>query len=242
MFSKSQFKLINSLAQKKYREKHGLFFAEGKKSIYELLRSSLKLHSLYTTEDIFDTEVEKTHFISLPELNKISRLSTAQTALAVFHIPFPEKPNLSDLILALDGVRDPGNLGAIIRLCDWFGIKHLVCSQDTVDCYNPKVVQGTMGSLARVNINYFILEEFLKRATREVPVYGAFMEGATIYSEDLASPGILIMGNEANGIRPEAEALVTKKISIPQFGISKETESLNVATATAILLSEFRRR
>ena len=242
MFSKSQFKLITSLAQKKYREKHGLFFAEGKKSISELVESPLKLHSLYTTEYIFDAEEEKTHLISSLELEKISRLSTPQTALAVFHIPTPEKPELSDLIVALDGVRDPGNLGTIIRLCDWFGIRHLICSKDTVDCYNPKVVQGTMGSLARVNISYLKLGEFLERAEREVPVFGAFMEGATVYSEDLPSPGILIMGNEASGIRREIEGLVTKKISIPQFGSSKETESLNVATATAILLSEFRRR
>ena len=242
MFSKSQFKLITSLAQKKYREKHRLFFAEGKKSISELIRSPLKLHSLYTTENIFDAEAEKNHLISSPELEKISRLSTPQTALAVFHIPTPEKPEFSDLIVALDGIRDPGNLGTIIRLCDWFGIKHLVCSKDTVDCYNPKVVQGTMGSLARVNISYLNLEEFLEMAGSQVPVYGAFMEGATVYSDDLPSPGILIMGNEANGISQEAEVYVTKKISIPQFGSSKETESLNVATATAILLSEFRRR
>ncbi|GHA27341.1 RNA methyltransferase [Salinimicrobium marinum] len=242
MFSKSQYKLITSLAQKKYREKHGLFIAEGKKTIIELINSSLRLHSLFTTEDIFTAEKEKTYFLKEEELIKISRLSTAQTALAIFHVPEPSKPDLSDLIVALDGIRDPGNLGTIIRLCDWFGIENLVCSEDTVDCYNSKVVQATMGSIARVNILYINLSDFLNESATEVPVFGTFMEGENIYSENLPAKGILIFGNEANGIRPETAALVDKKLSIPRFGESGETESLNVATATAILLSEFRRR
>ncbi len=242
MFSKSQIKLITSLAQKKYREKHGLFIAEGKKTILELLNSSLHLHSLYTTEDFFTGENEKTFFIKEDELKKISRFSTAQTALAIFHIPESKHPDLSDLIVALDGVRDPGNLGTIIRLCDWFGIEHLLCSEDTVDCYNSKVVQATMGSIARVNICYTNLPEYITRSAAEIPVFGAFMEGENVYQGNLPYKGILVLGNEANGIRSETAALVNKQISIPQFGKSGETESLNVATATAILLSEFRRR
>lgn len=242
MFSKSQFKLITSLAQKKYREKHGLFIAEGKKTIIELINSSLRLHSLFTTEDIFTAEKEKIYFLKEEELKKISRLATPQTAVAIFHIPKSHHPDFSDLIVALDGVRDPGNLGTIIRLCDWFGIKSLVCSEDTVDSYNSKVVQATMGSIARVNIHYTNFTKFLAESAVEVPLFGTFMEGENIYGENLPSNGILILGNEANGIRPETAALVNKKLSIPRFGESRETESLNVATATAILLSEFRRR
>ena len=242
MFSKSQIKLITSLAQKKYREKHRLFLAEGKKTIQELLNSSLSLHSLYTTEDIFEADNEKTFLINHAELKKISQLSTAQTALAVFRYPEVSKMEYSGLILALEGIRDPGNLGTIIRLCDWFGIQQLVCSNDTVDCYNPKVVQATMGSIARVNIIYKDMNDFLKGGNAlNFPIYGAFMEGANVYEQKIPSEGILVLGNEANGIRPQTEAHIKRKLSIPQFGNSKETESLNVATATAVLLSEFRR-
>ncbi|HET8753528.1 MAG TPA: RNA methyltransferase [Salinimicrobium sp.] len=242
MLSKSQFKLITSLAQKKYRLKHQLFIAEGKKAIFELLNSSLELHSLYTTEDIFEVENDKYFLLKEPELKKISRLSTPQTALALFQFPEINEPKVDTLVLALDGVRDPGNLGTIIRLCDWFGIKNLICSEDTVDCYNPKVVQATMGSIARVNIFYTDLPEFLQKKTSENAIFGSFMDGKNVYQEILEQKGILVMGNEANGISPEIESIVSKKISIPRFSESTETESLNVATATAILLSEFRRR
>ena len=241
MFSKSQIKLINSLGQKKYRHKHKLFVAEGKKAILELLAFSLRLHSLYTTEDIFEAEEEKTHFIAEVDLKKISKLTTPQTALAVFHLPAPREPKIAGLMVALDNVQDPGNLGTIIRMCDWFGIEELICSEGTVDCYNPKVVQATMGSIARVNINYLSLPIFLKEAGTKFPVYGAFLEGENIYSENLEPEGVIVMGNEANGISSEVEAFITKKLVIPQFGAEQETESLNVATATAIFLSEFRR-
>jgi len=241
MFSKSQFKLIKSLAQKKFRLKHQLFIVEGKKAISELLNSSLKLHSLFTTEDIFEAERNKTFLIDEAGLKKISNLTTPQTAVALFSIPQSKTPELKGLVVALDGVQDPGNLGTIIRMCDWFGVEQLICSEGTVDCYNPKVVQATMGSIARVNIKYLSLPEFLETADGKMPVFGAFLEGENIYSEDLPE-GILVMGNEANGISAEVEALVTKKLVIPQFGNSLDTESLNVATATAIFLSEFRRR
>lgn len=240
MFSKSQFKLIKSLAQKKYRLKHQLFVVEGKKAILELLNSSLQLHSIYTTEDIFNAERNKTFFIDEADLKKISNLTTPQTALALFHIPEVTEPNLSGLVVALDGVQDPGNLGTIIRMCDWFGVEQLLCSEGTVDCYNPKVVQATMGSISRVKINYVSLPEVLKAVNKTISVYGAFLEGDVIYSEELKD-GVIVMGNEANGISPEIETLVTKKLLIPQFGKIQEAESLNVATATAIFLSEFRR-
>lgn len=241
MFSKSQFKIITSLTQKKYRVKHQLFFVEGKKAILELLDSHFKLHSLFTTEDIFMAEKEKTFFLNEAGLRKISALSTPQTALAVFSMPSLKEPEKEGLIVALDGVRDPGNLGAIIRLCDWFGVKSLICSNDTVDCYNPKVVQATMGSIARVNIHYTELTDFIKKSGQETAVFGAFMEGENVYQEKLKEEGILIMGNEANGISPETASMVNRKISIPKFGDANKTESLNVATATAVLLSEFRR-
>ena len=240
MFSKSQIKLITSLAQKKYRAQHNLFFAEGKKVINELLNSHFVLQALYTTEDLFTAEREKTFIIKEAELKKISQLKTPQTALGVFHIPETKTFTEPGLAVALDGVRDPGNLGTIIRLCDWFGVEQLICSQDSVDCFNPKVVQASMGSIARVSVAYTDLSTYLGNNASN-PILGAFLDGENVYSTNLPKEGILVMGNEANGISSEVEGLVNQKISIPQFGNLQKTESLNVATATAILLSEFRR-
>ncbi|SKB73748.1 RNA methyltransferase, TrmH family [Salegentibacter holothuriorum] len=240
MVSKSQIKLITSLAQKKYRYKHGLFVAEGFKTINELINSKFSLNRLFTISADFGVDSSKVQKLDEKELKKISFLKTPQTALALFEIPEEEIVQEESLILALDGIRDPGNLGTIIRLCDWFGIKNLVCSNDSVDCFNPKVVQATMGSLARVNISYCELKMYLEKS--DLPVYGAFMEGENIYKAEVFKNGILVMGNEANGISAEIEALINEKISIPRFGELNETESLNVATATAILLSEFKRK
>lgn len=241
MVSKSQIKLITSLTQKKNRSKLGLFLVEGKKGIKEILASPFELDSLYTTQPVFDSPEHKTFEITEAELKKISCLNTPQTALAVFKIPAEKKVSLNKLTLALDGVRDPGNLGTIIRLCDWFGINNLICSQDTVDCYNPKVVQASMGSITRVNILYLKLNDFFSEL-KNIPVMGAFVEGENIYRSKFPDNGIVILGNEANGISAEIEELVSKKISIPQFGTSAETESLNVATAAAIFLSEYSRQ
>ncbi|MGB6268664.1 MAG: RNA methyltransferase [Olleya sp.] len=236
MLSKNQIKNITRLKQKKYRQQEGLFIAEGIKVIHELLNSTFKLVDLLTTESF---NLENETLISETDLKKISCLTTPNTVLAVFEIP--EKKTLMDsgLILALDAIRDPGNLGTIIRLCDWFGVKQLICSQETVDCYNPKVVQATMGSLTRVAIHYVDLEAYLKET--KLPIFGAFMEGENVYKSALPKNGIIILGNEANGITKSIEACVTDKISIPRFGDLQVTESLNVATAGAILLSEFRR-
>ncbi len=238
MLSKSQIKLITSLKQKKYRQQYGYFVVEGFKTIKELLESNLELYALYTTET-FNIDAKKEFIISETELKKISFLKTPNKSLAIFKIPVVKTVDKTKLIVALDDVRDPGNLGTIIRLCDWFGVKDLVCSKKTVDCFNPKVIQATMGSITRVNISYLDLEVFLKKAN--MPVFGAFMEGDNVYKSKLPNDGILVMGNEANGVSLEIENLVTKKISIPRFGDLQATESLNVATATAILLSEFRR-
>lgn len=240
MVSKNQIKLITGLQQKKYRAQHNLFIAEGHKVVQELLESSFELHHLYTTDTLFKgLPHDKVTFITDAELKKISNLTTPNTCLALFAMP-DEKPIIdTGLTVALDDVRDPGNLGTIIRLCDWFGITQLVCSEQCVDAYNPKVVMATMGSLSRVNVVYTHLETYLKETRR--PVFGTFMDGENIYKGTMPTEGIIIMGNEANGISAEVEKLVTRKIAIPRFGQLQKTESLNVATATAIILSEFRR-
>jgi RNA methyltransferase, TrmH family len=241
MLSKNEIKLITSLKQKKYRLQHQLFVAEGKKTILELLNSKLQLHQLFTTTLEFDVSDVLQTTITAKELNKISFLKTPNTVLAVFEIPKPQPIDFSKLIVALDNVRDPGNLGTIIRLCDWFGVKDLVCNLETVDCYNPKVIQATMGSITRVNVSYLDLESLLS-SQKTIQKFGAFMDGKTIYNMSFPDSGILVLGNEANGISKEVESRITDRISIPRFGELQATESLNVANAAAILLSEFKRR
>lgn len=241
MVSKNQIKRITGLHQKKYRQQEALFLAEGVKVISELLDSAFELEHLFETEPLFPQVPDsKKTAATESDLKKMSALSTANNCLAVFRIPTPKPINASGLIVALDDIRDPGNLGTILRLCDWFGIGQVVCSKGTADLYNPKVVQATMGSLARVNVAYADLRDFL--SDTKLPVFGTFMDGDNIYTENLPSQGIIVMGNEANGISPEVEKLATKRISIPRFGDLQKTESLNVATATAIILSEFRRK
>ncbi|MCW8979766.1 MAG: RNA methyltransferase [Altibacter sp.] len=238
MISKSQIKLITSLRQKKYRDKTGLFVAEGPKVILELLKAGFELHGLFSSEVI--TRPKENHYqISEAELKKISFLSTANTALAVFTIPTAAPLNEKGWVLALDAVRDPGNLGTLIRLCDWFGIRQLICSKDTADCYNPKVIQATMGSITRVSVHYVELTDYLQKTT--LPVFGACMEGTNVYKKTWPREGILVLGNEANGISGPVMKLLQEQVTIPQFGVKQETESLNVATAGAILLSEVRR-
>ncbi len=234
-------KLLNQINQKKNRLELGLFAAEGIKSVRELIEGGMVLKYLFATseyENNFHSEALVT--VDAATLKKLSNLKTPSGVLGVFEIP--QKPSLirSGLTLVLDEINDPGNLGTIIRLCDWFGVDQLVCSNNTVDCYNPKVVQASMGSLARVSIVYCDLEEFLKNDGRTV--YGTFLKGNSIYQCDLKPDMILIMGNEANGISSGIEKLVTDRITIPGFGKEHKTESLNVATATAVILSEFCRR
>jgi len=239
MLSKNQIKLITSLQQKKQRFANQLFFAEGIKVIQELVESNFELVHLYTTQNDFEeVSQDKKTIISANELKKISALATQNSCLGVFRIQADKKIIESGLILALDSIRDPGNLGTILRLCDWFGIDQIVCSKDAVDIYNPKVVQATMGSIARVNVNYIDLENFIGQT--QLPVFGTFMQGDIIYKTDLPQEGIIVMGNEANGISPELEKVIKNRLTIPRFGSLQKTESLNVATATAIVLSEFR--
>jgi TrmH family RNA methyltransferase len=240
MVSKNQIKLITSLQQKKYRFTNQMFFAEGIKVIQELVESNFELIHLYTTQNDFEEiSKDKRTIISESDLKKISALATPNTCSALFKISTEKKIKESGLILALDSIRDPGNLGTILRLCDWFGIGQLICSKETVDIYNPKVVQATMGSIARVNVNYVDLENFIGQT--KLPVFGTFMDGTNIYKTNLPQEGIIIMGNEANGISSELEKLAKNRLAIPRFGNLQKTESLNVATATAIILSEFRR-
>lgn len=240
MVSKNQIKLITSLQQKKYRNTNKLFFAEGVKVIQELLQSNFELEHLYSTQhDFEEVSNSKKTLIDDNDLKKISALSTPNTCLAVFKMPVEKNIIESGLIVALDSIRDPGNLGTILRLCDWFGINQLLCSKETVDIYNPKVVQATMGSIARVNVNYLDLNTFI--AQTKLPVFGTFMDGENIYKTKLPQEGIIVMGNEANGISGELEKLIQNRLTIPRFGDIQKTESLNVATATAIILSEFRR-
>jgi len=240
MLPKRQIKLITSLKQKKFRYEHQLFVAEGIKTIQELLNSQFKLHQLYTTTLEFDVLDDLQTIITPNELKKISFLKSPNSALAVFKIPEPLPIDFNQLVVALDDVRDPGNLGAIIRLCDWYGVKELLCSLETVDCYNPKVIQATMGSIKRVNVSYVELSKIIDKTKAQV--FGAFMDGDNVYKTALPNSGILVLGNEANGISKQLEVKVTQRVSIPRFGTFQETESLNVANAAAILLSEFKRR
>jgi len=221
MVVKSQIRLIKSLQQKKYRNEHGLFVVEGIKVIKELLSTDMQVAELYCSDA------------------KFRGMHTPNGILGVFHIPKPSKIHFSDWILVLDSVRDPGNLGTIIRLADWYGIEHVVCSPDTVDAYNPKVLQATMGSIARINITYTDLVPFL--SGNPLPIYGTYMTGTSVYTIAMPKKGILILGNEANGISNNVNLIAQQKISIPQYG-EQTAESLNVAMATGILLSELRRK
>jgi len=238
--SKNNIKLITSLQQKKYRQKHQLFVAEGVKVVNELLASSLEVEHLFSVDASFES-LKKcgVTLISENELKKISTLKSPNKVLGLFKIPKEKEINQDKFMVALDGINDPGNLGTIIRLCDWFGITELVCSKNTVDCYNQKVVQSTMGSLTRVNILYVDLEDFLTNS--KLPVFTADMDGKNVYTSSLPEKAVLVMGNEANGISPEIAQIVKHALTIPRFGDLQQTESLNVATATAILLSEFKR-
>ncbi len=236
--SKNHIKLITSLSQKKYRQKHKLFVVEGVKVVQEFLNSSYELEIVFSTDTDFSS-TNKFIEVTDQELKKISSLKNPNKVLAIFKIPNQINPIMGGLILALDSINDPGNLGTIIRLCDWFGIEQLVCSNETVDCFNSKVVQASMGSLTRVAISYLDLKKYLQNAS--VPIFVADMDGLNVYKTKLPDSAVLVLGNEANGISDEIKQLVTTKITIPRHGAFQQTESLNVATASAILLSEFRR-
>lgn len=236
MLSKNEIKEIRALGQKKFREERGLFVVEGEKLVEEALRSGFDVVAHYRVEDIGEET-----------MGRISQLTHPSPALAVVRRPAPVEPVLApdELVLALDGVRDPGNLGTILRIADWFGIRQVLASPDTVECYNPKVVQATMGAIFRVRVHYCDLPALLRCPIKPgmTNVYGTFLEGDNIYQTPLTRGGILVMGSEADGISPEVAAVVDRKLFIPPFPADAHTsESLNVAVATAICCSEFRRR
>ena len=239
--SKNQVKWVRSLQQKKQRDAEGVFVAEGHKCVEEL-RGAFELVLMVTPDNASEVEIAQ-----------MSNLRNPQGVIGVFRkrpiASSPDSPLSSlpqGLVLALDGVQDPGNLGTIIRTCDWFGVHDIYCSMDTADCYNPKVVQATMGALARVRVHYINLEEWLREVQEAgVPVYGTLLEGGNMYKEGAIadkSKGVIIMGNEGNGISSAIRQLVTHPIRIPSYPADAETsESLNVGIATAIVLAEFRR-
>lgn len=240
MLSKNQVKLIHGLKKKKIRQSENLFIAEGIKVVEELLGSKLKVRKLFFTNAYLNPyNVTDYQIITDKELQLISDFSSPNQVLGIFEIPAFKEPVHKGLTVLLDEINDPGNLGTIIRLCDWFGADQLVCSKNTADCYNQKVVQASMGSLARVSVTYVDAVSYLKNEKR--PVYGTFLNGENVYLTPLVSDAVLVLGNEANGISKAVEAYVTQKITIPQFGEKHLTESLNVAMAAAVFLSEFRR-
>lgn len=247
--SKNRIKYIRSLEQKKHRKAEGVFLAEGPKLINDLLGKFdcpllvataewLSAHPHPVSEEIIEVTEE--------ELARASLLCAPQQVIAVFRQPQETENSTAptrSLCLALDGVQDPGNLGTIIRLADWFGIEHIFCSQDTVDAYNPKVIQSTMGAIARVAVHYTSLSTLIKGLPTETPVYGTFLNGQNIYEQKLSEHGLIIMGNEGKGIKAEIEELASHKLYIPNYPVERKTsESLNVAIATAIVCSEFRRQ
>ena len=240
MISKNQIKLIRSLELKKNRKREGLFVAEGPKVVGDLLQAGYQPRMIFSTTERPDAEL-----ITEEELHKISFLQHPQEVLAVFETPASHQPSAisHQLSLALDGIQDPGNLGTIIRIADWFGISVIYCSMETADVYNPKVVQATMGSLAHVQVIYTDLSELFRNIPSSYPIYGTLLDGENIYEQELSHEGIIVMGNEGNGISPEIRQLVNRRLLIPDFHADGlRAESLNVAIATAITCSEFRRR
>ena len=239
MISKNQMKYVRQLELKKFRRREGCFVAEGPKVVGDLIRSGHRPRQLFATMP----EWTDAQIVTDDELRKLSFLQHPQQVLAVFPLPAPADdvpPTPASLCLALDGIQDPGNLGTIIRIADWFGIDTIYCSEDTVDAWSPKVVQATMGSIARVRMVYTDLVALLRSTI--LPVYGTLLDGTDIYHETLTQDGIIVMGNEGNGISPEVRELVTRRLLIPPFRRGDTAESLNVAIATAITCSEFRRR
>lgn len=246
MISKNQIKFIRSLELKKNRKRESLFVAEGPKVIEELLKLKTP-HTIIATKEWIDNNSKISNVIEVSEreLESASLLKTPQQVLALFAIETTEQDlNIDNnkLYLALDGIQDPGNLGTIIRIADWFGIDTIYCSNETVDVYNPKVIQATMGSIARVKVVYTDLCNLISNQSDEMPVYGTFLDGSDIYQNELTPNGIIVMGNEGKGITKELKSLITNKLLIPSFSIGDTAESLNVAIATAITCSEFKRR
>jgi rRNA methylases len=247
VISKSKIKQIKSLEYKKFRNEFGLFVAEGEKLVGEILQLHFEIESLFTLVDIqLPRHGIVAEVISEDEMKRISFLKTPSSAFVVAKIPKTEidiqKINNS-LNLVLDDIQDPGNLGTIMRLCDWYGIENIICSHETADCFLPKVVQATMGAIGRVNVFYTELKDFFTKIDNNIDVYGTFLEGENIYNTKLLQRGLIVMGNEGKGISQEIEKFITKKLYIPCFSANTiKPDSLNVSVATAIVCSEFMRK
>ncbi len=247
MLSKAVTKYINSLQVKKYRNQHQAFVVEGAKSVLELLHSpDFELQHLFVTENFYKEHTRildkgfEYEIVTEQELVKAGTFASNNAALAVAgmrKLP-PLKVSPKDLVIALDDIRDPGNLGTILRIADWYGIDTVICSETCADFYNPKVISATMGSFTRVKTYYLNLETWLAEHAANYKVYGASLAGENLHKMKLQPEGIIVLGNEANGIRPEVAAHINQLIKIPAFG---KAESLNVATATAIIIDNFRR-
>ncbi|SRR6056297_371598 len=250
MLSKNKIKFINSLKKKKFRTSEKLFIAEGEKIVNELLNSSYQIHSIFSTEQFLKKynlkENDYIFKINHSDLRKISTLQTPNQVLALIKTPeakFKINDIKDDLTLALSDINDPGNLGTIIRIADWFGITKIICSEDTVDAYNPKVIQSSMGSISRVSIYYKNLKEFIKKVKEETElnIYGTTLSGENIYSTTLKSNSIVVLGSESHGISEELIPLLTKQIRIPKFSKDAAIDSLNVSIATGIICAEIRK-
>ena len=240
MLSKNEIKLIKSLKYKKQRYLNKMFVVEGKKSIYEFINSKFVLHKLFSL-DISEFSVNNVVRLSKSELEKISFLSNPNDHLAIFKIPNVKPLNKNNLLVGLESINDPGNLGTIIRTCEWFGVEDIVCSLDSVDCYNPKVVQSAMGSLSRVNITYLDLENFLN--SESLNRFGTFIKGESVYENKISTDnGIVVFGNEANGISSNLRSLIDVELTIPRFNNKSYPESLNLSNSLGIILSEFSRK
>ncbi len=243
--TKAEIQLIRALANKRGRTEHGLFVAEGEKLIDELRASHMRVHKIFALEGLFEgPEVE---IVSPHDMERLSLLKTASNSLALVEIPRYDltKARVAEgLTLALDDVQNPGNVGTIIRLADWFGIGDVICSEGTADCFNPKVVQATMGAILRVRVHYTDLESYLAEAAAGGrAICGTFLDGENIYDAALPASAVVVMGNEGRGIRPGTARTVTRRLFIPPYPADRHgSESLNVAMATGIVCSEFRRR
>lgn len=245
MITKADIQLVRSLADKRGRTETGLFVAEGRKLVDELRISPLRVEKVYTLDPALN---DPTATVASPkEMERLSLLKTPSDTLALVRIPdYKLKPGtLADhLVLALDDVQNPGNMGTIIRLADWFGISDIVCSEATADCFNPKVVQATMGAILRVRVHYTDLGRFLDETSATgTPVYGTFLEGENLYHTALSPAGVVVLGNEGRGVRPATAARITRRLFIPPYPPDRHgSESLNVAMAAGIVCAEFRRR
>lgn len=254
MLSKNKIKFINSIKKKKYRDQHNCFFSEGEKLVDELLKSNFRIIDLFATNEWIENNSTNSYLknikpqeITEDELKKISALSNPNKVFAIAEKQEPVFTNeeiKNNLSILLDNINDPGNLGTIIRIADWFGIKNIFCTKESVDAYNPKVIQSTMGAIYRTKVHYINFDELLDQSKKfnDFNIYGTFLEGENIYQEKLPQKGFIMMGSESHGISDKWKSYINKKLFIPNYPIDlKSSESLNISTATAIVCSEFRR-